>query len=1107
MIRGCLRHVGKLSVEEATTAIEQALSVRRLQKLWSHTGPSVAGLLGDRFAGLNTDWASIEAALDDFRALDREFAAQETTFHSILAHEQLLAHLENALREVIDRTAVLDALWPTGTSRWDDHIPDLTSDAHRLAELSGRIAAMTDALLPFVQRPTDLNGLVDLLKVGARLEELEADAADASVSRAGDLGAFFSGWSTDFERLDLVLDWMRELEALVEPPLPTALKNRVIQPLPSPAYAKEELALSEAMGRLREAYATVSPRFPEAQTPWGSWESAPLETVRAWCEDLYAHAQEANDWVEYRTAATALDDAVGAQVMNALRAVIDDSTLVPGTVLSHVYLSWLGHVYRAAPALQFAPRDMEEAIKKFRDLDARLPRSTRERVRAACLAVYPSNAGNSNGMGELGVLGRELSKRKRRLPVRKLVARIPNLLQKLKPVFMMSPLAVSQYLPRGVNDSDTLTFDTVIFDEASQVFPEDAVPTIARGRQCIVVGDQLQLPPTSFFRKGDSDDFDADDDVPTTENRLVGVESILDVLVGMSGAGVSAVYLQVHYRSQHDALIRYSNHYFYSDRLLTFPSASRERPGLGVRSIYLPDARFEAGGSRTNRVEAERVVQTVFELMEVQPPTESIGVVALSRPQADLIQELIDLRRISDRRFDARFAEQAHERFFVKNLENVQGDERDHMILSIGYGPTTGSGAVPNRFGPLNAEGGHRRLNVAVSRARRSMTVVHSLRPEDIHSEMPGAQLLRRYLEFLRNGDASIEGAVTLASESEADSAFEEAVGRALEQRGYLIKRQVGCAKYSIDIAVVSRDGSSFDLGIECDGAAYHRSPSARDRDRLRQEILERLGWRGRIHRVWSTAWIRNPEAEIAAIERSIRRARSKPHDEPVAPGIEAPPSVQGGIDQKRRAARNPASAPILAAEAPQLAVYVKADLRRFSKTNDLREERPRVIAQLVAAVVETEGPVHLELIIERIREHYGLGRAGRIVREAVIAGAREAIRLGAIALLPSVRSTGEQDPFLVTKLGSAVKPRGQMKDGTVRKIDHVCDQEIDAAVVDVVAAMVGAKKEEAVIAAARAFGYARTGSQVEERMGAAVDRLLETGTLKDRLGSLVLAD
>jgi len=218
--------------------------------------------------------------------------------------------------------------------------------------------------------------------------------------------------------------------------------------------------------------------------------------------------------------------------------------------------------------------------------------------------------------------------------------------------------------------------------------------------------------------------------------------------------------------------------------------------------------------------------------------------VALSRSQADLIQELIDLRRLSDRRFDERFAEDAHERFFVKNLENVQGDERDHVILSIGYGPTTASGAVPNRFGPVNVEGGHRRLNVAVSRARRSMTVVHSLRPEDIHSEAQGAKLLRRYLEFLRGGEASIEGAVIPSPGGEAESPFEDAVGRALEQRGYRIQRQVGCAKYSIDIAIV---GAARNEAITATARAFGYARTGDDIEGCISKAVDRLLAAGRL--------------------------------------------------------------------------------------------------------------------------------------------------------------------------------------------------------------------------------------------------------------------
>lgn len=1104
-LRGCLRRPGKLSVDAATTAIERALSLRRLRSRWSETAPRLQGVLGDRFAGLDSDWSSIESALDAVAGIYREFPAQGSTLHSILVDPGALHGLEEAARAVRDRATALDALWPDGASRRAEHVPEMASDARSFAEAAGRVGDVVDALGPFARRPIDLDSLVELLKAGARLQGLEERAAAASDSRAREIGALFSGWSTDFDALDLTLDWTRELVTLMPCPLPAGLAERATQPRSPATYAAAEAVVTEVVEQLRAACSAAAPRFPEAQGPWGSWDRAPLEVARAWCDDLCAHADEASDWLEYRAAAAALDNLVGTRVMEGLRAVTDNGAFVPDTVLRHVYLSWLEHVYHEVRELQFAPRDLEGAVREFRDLDARLPRSARERVRAKCLAAL-DGVSNSHGMGELGVLSHQLSLRKRQMPVRKLVARIPNLLQKLKPCFMMSPLAVSQYLPRGATDSDTLSFDAVIFDEASQVFPEDAVPAVARGPQCIVVGDQQQLPPTSFFRSEDDDD-GADDD-NATDNRLLGVESILDVLVGMRGAGVDDVYLQVHYRSQHDALIRYSNHYFYDDRLLTFPSALATRPGLGIRSVYLRDGRFEAGGSRTNRVEAEQVVRIVFELMETQPPTESIGVVALSRAQADLIQELIDLRRLSDRHFDERFAEEAHERFFVKNLENVQGDERDHVILSIGYGPTTASGAVPNRFGPVNVEGGHRRLNVAVSRARRSMTVVHSLRPEDIHSEVQGAKLLRRYLEFLRSGEASIEGTLYRLSGGETESPFEDAVGRALTQRGYRIERQVGCAKYSIDIAVLSEDGSGFDLGIECDGASYHRSPSARDRDRLRQEILERMGWRGRIHRVWSTAWIRNPRAELDAIERAIRSARSMPRE--TDPFVVAPPETSPGAQTTtRQADRVPESARSVTAtsQQPLLATYVEADLRRFPQAKDLREESSTRVADLVTAVVNVEGPVHVDVVVERVRRHYRLQRAGSRVRDAVLTGAREALRRGKVTWLPLHASSGRRSDFLVTSVDQAFEPRGPLEDGTVRDIDYLCDQEIDAAVLRVVRAMVGAAKDEVITATARAFGYARTGEHVEGRMRKAVDRLLAAGTLVERVGSLVLRD
>ncbi len=443
VLRGCLRRPGKLSLDAATTAIERALSLRRLRSRWSETAPGLQGVLDDRFAGLDSNWSSIESALDAVAGIFRDFPAQVSTLHSILVDPRMLTRVEEAARAVQDRASALDALWPDGASRRDDHVPEMASDARSFAEAAGRVGDVIDALGPFVKRPIDLDGLVELLKAGARLQGLEERAAAASDSRAREIGAFFSGWSTDFDALDLALDWTRDLVTLMPRPLPAGLADRVTQPRPPATYAAEEAAVGEAIGRLRAACAAAAPRFPEAQLPWGSWNRAPLEVARAWCVDLCTHADEASDWVEYRAATNALDDVIGATLTDALRAVTDDGGLVPDAVLRHVYLSWLEHVYHTVRELQFAPRDLEGTVREFRDLDARLPRSARERVRAKCLAAL-DGVSNSHGMGELGVLSHQLSLRKRQMPVRKLVGRIPNLLQKLKPCFMMSPLAVSQ---------------------------------------------------------------------------------------------------------------------------------------------------------------------------------------------------------------------------------------------------------------------------------------------------------------------------------------------------------------------------------------------------------------------------------------------------------------------------------------------------------------------------------------------------------------------------------------------------------------------------------------------------------------------------------------
>ncbi len=448
---------------------------------------------------------------------------------------------------------------------------------------------------------------------------------------------------------------------------------------------------------------------------------------------------------------------------------------------------------------------------------------------------------------EMVLLNYLMPQQRPRMPVRKILTRAGGSIQALKPCFMMGPQAVAQYLTPGV-----IKFDLVIMDEASQLKPEEAIGSIARGGQLVVVGDPKQLPPTSFFSRMSQDGESNEDQFTTTD-----AESILDVCSSHFRPTRS---LRWHYRSQHHSLIAFSNQSFYRGNLIIFPSPYGQGGKLGVRAVYLADAIYE---NQTNLREAKRVVDAVVEHI-ANRPNESLGIVTLNIKQRDLIAELLEERLRSVRGADTYRENWITEGapLFIKNLENVQGDERDAIIISTTFGKPPGSSAVRQNFGPISRQGGWRRLNVLFTRAKRSIALYTSMRPEDIVMDgttPEGTKALRNYLEFARTGSlATVE-----ETGREADSDFEISVMDVLKQRGYEVTPQLGVAGYRIDIAVKHPDSQgSYLAAIECDGATYHSALSVRDRDRIRQEILESLGWRGRIWRIWSTDWFRTPRQE-----------------------------------------------------------------------------------------------------------------------------------------------------------------------------------------------------------------------------------------------------
>lgn len=503
---------------------------------------------------------------------------------------------------------------------------------------------------------------------------------------------------------------------------------------------------------------------------------------------------------------------------------------------------------------EFFGREHGERIERFRELDGTVATMARDLIRARLAGNIPTDRDMQDvPKAEIGLLRKEIGKRMRHIPVRQLIGRIPTLLSKLKPCVLMSPLSVAQYL-----EASHEAFDVVIFDEASQIPVWDAVGAIARGKQLIVVGDPKQLPPTNFFSSSAQDE----DDVTPEEHK--DLESILDELMTN---GLRHKRLQWHYRSRHEGLITFSNRQYYENDLLTFPSPEAELGGVKFR--HLPKARYDKGKSRTNKGEAEALVkELVARLRAEDGPRRSFGVVTFSQAQQQLVENLLDEERRKHPEIEAHFGDEPPvegEPVFVKNLENVQGDERDVIFFSICYGLDE-NGKLSMNFGPLNRDGGERRLNVAVTRAKHEVVVFSGLKADQIdltRTRALGVRDLKYFLDYADRGPKALSAMVSASGDAEVDSEFERLVADRIRAEGYDVHHQVGCSGYRIDLGIVDpKMPGRYLLGVECDGATYHRAATARDRDKLRQAVLEDLGWN--LHRIWSTDWWHDADKEMS---------------------------------------------------------------------------------------------------------------------------------------------------------------------------------------------------------------------------------------------------
>jgi len=916
------------------------------------------------------------------------------------------------------------------------------------------------------------------LSLVAKARELSGrlDAAAAEGERL-----FGPAWrADDTEGLRRRLERARELLPHVAAGrLPPAALDR--RPRPG-VLAEGAQAVDEALAALRSAWAgwVAAARYDEATGLDAAFEDCPLARLRERLEAARARRGELRDWVELQAGqARARELGLEGFLARAAERGVPADELGPA-LRRAVLLAWLDGAEAERPGLRrFDGAEHGRTVEEFARLDRRQLTLAQVRLRHQLAARRPDTGWAAAKDSELGLLQRELRRKRGHLPIRQLLRRVPTVLADLKPCLFMSPLSVAQF-----TDPEVHAFDLVLFDEASQIAPEDALGAIARGRQVVVVGDSKQLPPTSFFKalagEGPAGDGDEEPDL----------ESVLDECVAR---GMERRLLRWHYRSRHESLIAFSNHHFYRGRLCSFPSPDDGGGRRGLELVRVPDGVYDRGGTGRNAREAAAVAEQVVAHLR-RSPGRSLGVGAFSQAQQEAIQDAVEERVRDHPELEPLLSAEREEHFFVKNLENLQGDERDVIYVSIGYGPDA-AGKMSLNFGPLNQTGGERRLNVLVTRAREQLRVFASFEPEAIdvdRSQSRGLHLLRAYLDYARTralpARPAPAGPGPLARASVAD-----AVARALEERGARVVRDLGASDVQLDLAVVD-EGAPADapagerclLGVVVDGPHYATFASARDRDRIVPSMLRGLGWR--LARVWSLEWHRRRERVLGELLGEVEAARAVARERATArlarrraaaaaagrrPGRPHQAAPRGDADD--------AAAPDGARPYAELVVRRRGDAEAFEAADDGE------VADVLRAVVAAEGPIHEREAERRVLAHWDLTRSGkrsRRVQDAVdgAAGRGEVVRRGAFVwpadadpAAPAVRDRSEAGP---------------------RDLDLIPPEEVAAALELVAAKEYRLPVEALVLQAARQLGFGRVGQRMRAGFEDVVEELVAGGRL-----------
>lgn len=1065
-------------VQQQIETLDDVIKAQALRKHIVSCNEFGNSAFGPHWRGENSD-SRVLKALVEWMATIKDVGPEARLLASQLSDREMVKHLSDELSQLLEKASVeLNQLWSAfgkSPAPWfDNHYSIKRVPLSFIEALVQKLVRIDSCSHQVIKEPAD--NLDERLIVVKKIIDLQYKKR--SIESQLDLGkaAFGAAWlssQSNWENLKRDYEWIAEHGDLRF--ICATIKNRseLIDSVTQLAMTNSSI-LDQLKDLAKEFNSTFEELFYS-----NIQDSLSIENINSKLASWIEHAEQLSKWVAWQHRRS-------QAIQQGLSEVIDrleDRRLPLAQCFTSVeycyYESLFTLMANQIPSLtRFDGELHTRKVNYFAEMDLRRIKSSSLEVARAHHRRIPSKVGAA---GPVGILRAEMARKRGHMPIRQLMLKAGPAIQALKPVIMMSPLSVAQFLVPGKQK-----FDLLVMDEASQIQPVDAIGAIARCQQVVVVGDERQLPPTSFFSRMTEASNDDDDDT----TQVADIESILGLFVAR---GLPQRMLRWHYRSRHQSLIAVSNSQFYENKLFIVPSPYTEEAGMGLRFHYVEKGVFESGASNSNPIEAKKVATAILEHIQSNPEL-SLGVATFSVSQRKAIQDELELLRRLNPQYEDFFHAHPGEPFFIKNLENIQGDERDVIMISVGYARNA-QGYLAMRFGPLGSQGGERRLNVLISRAKRRCEVFASITDEDIDLERAkgvGVLAFKLFLQYARTGRLSM----STPSGRPMDSVFEEQVAAALQAKGYQVHPQVGIAGFFIDLAIADPElPGRYLLGIECDGSAYHSSRSARERDRLRQAVLEDHGWI--IHRIWSTDWFQRPEEQLQKVINAIEnakgelnsRAEHKSLNSRAVPieivTVERENVIEVGLD--KTAPANDQS--INYEEAQPEANFAYA----------LHETPTGILADMIEKIVFTESPIHLSEIITRLRTAWGLQRAGARIENVVSQAAHIACKKGKLSQ--------ENGFFFHTEVITRLRNRQNVSSTGLRKPEMIASKEIATGTIDVVKTSLGATEDEIIIAVSRMLGFKTTSSVLKRVISSVIGQQIKDNRLRQSDGLITFVE